>query len=138
MKRTGIAVLLWVLGLGLSVKPASGQSDDRFQRYIRIHNSLEATIYPVIQSPQDPTPADKPGAKPTNCGTGGHLRIIVNKDVEGSGLKKGETVTVKIPKDVPCPIGGFYDASRIYILNANFDSFEKLLNENQKTRRYPG
>src|SRR5262245_23364 len=138
MKRTGIAVMLLVFGLGLSVKPASAQSDERFQRYIKIHNSLDATIYPVIQSPQDPPPADKPGAKPTNCGTGGQLRIIVNNGTEGAGLKKGETVMVRIPKDVPCPIGGFYDASRIYILNANFDAFEKLLNENQKTRRYPG
>ncbi|HKA35929.1 MAG TPA: hypothetical protein VKH43_03865 [Thermoanaerobaculia bacterium] len=136
MKRTGIAVLLLGLGLGLSVKPASAQSDDKFQRFIRIHNSLDVTVYPVIQSPQDAP--DKPNAKPANCGTGGHLRIIVNNGQEGAGIKKGETVTVKIPKDVPCAIGGFYDASRIYILNANFDSFEKLLNENQKTQRYPG
>jgi hypothetical protein len=137
MKRTGIAILLLILGPGLT-KSASAQNDDRFQRFIRIHNSLDVTIYPVIQSPQDKPPASKPDAKPANCGTGGLLRIIVNNGQEGAGLKKGETVTVKIPKDVPCTIGGFYDASRIYILNANFDSFEKLLNEDQKTQRYPG
>ena len=136
MKRSGILVLVLGLVAGVAASGnAAAQSGDPFQRFIRIHNLLDQTIYPVIQSPQDK--ADKPNSKPANCGTGGNLRIIVNDGKEGAGIAKGGTVTVKIPKDKPCDIGGFYDASRIYIMVTPFDQFETLLNDQQKTTRYP-
>lgn len=139
MKRAYTALAFLWLGSSLAVSRAVlGQTPDDFQRYIKIHNSLDQTIYPVIQSPQDLPDASKPASKGTNCGTGGLLRIIVNQGKEGVGIPSKQTVTVKIPKDRPCDIGGFYDASRIYILVANFDAFEKLLNEMQKTTKYPG
>ena len=138
MKRASVALVLLWLGSGLLPPPvASAQSVDPFQRFIRIHNSLDQTIYPVIQAPQDQPPPDKPKAKPTNCGTGGLLRIVVNQGKEGAGIPSKGTVTVKIPKDKPCNFGGFYDASRIYILVANFDAFESLVNDTQKTSRFP-
>lgn len=112
--------------------PALSADPDPFQRYIRIHNSLSTPIYPVIQAPQD---AGNPG---TNCGTGGLLRIVVNQDKEGAGIPPGGMVSVAVPKNRPCERGGFYDAVRIYVLNASFTAFEKLLNENQRTKRVSG
>ncbi|MET1084512.1 MAG: hypothetical protein ABWY12_15910 [Burkholderiales bacterium] len=138
MERVFLAkacVLSWLCLLAAPV--ALAQTNDPFQRFIRFHNSLDRTIYPVIQAPQDAPPPDKPNDKPTNCGIGGHLRIIVNQGTEGAGIPKGGTVTVKLPKDSPCPHGGFYDATRVYILVANFDAFEPLLNAPQKTVRIP-
>ena len=137
MKRSAIPVLILGLSGVLASGPAAAQNPEAFQRFIKIHNLLEQTIYPVIQSPQDPPPPDKPKAKPTNCGNGGLLRIVVNQGKEGAGIPPNGTVTVKIPKDKPCAIGGFYDASRIYIMVTNFDAFESLLNDSQKTTRFP-
>ena len=113
---------------GLSFSAMSAEADP-FQRYIRIHNSLDSTVYPVVQAPQD---AGNPGV---NCATGGLLRIVVNQDKEGAGIPPGGTVSVAVPKNKPCERGGFYDAVRIYVLNAEFTAFEKLLNENQRTKR---
>jgi len=105
--------------------PAFSADPDPFQRYFNIHNSLDTAIYPVIQSPQA-------GA---NCGTGGLLRIVVNQDKEGAGIPPGGSVSVALPKNRPCEKGGFYGASRIIILTANFTAFEKVINEAQRTKR---
>lgn len=119
----------FVLGQALLMATTVFADTDPFQRHIRIHNSLNTPIYPVIQAPQD---AGNPGS---NCGTGGLLRIVVNQGQEGAGIPPGGAATVAIPKDRPCARGGFYDAVRVYVLNANFTVFEKLLNENQRTKR---
>lgn len=136
MKRPLFVLLPALLGLSLAflASPAAiAQSADAFQRYIKFHNSLDTPIYPVIQAPQNaPT---KPGDKGTNCATGGLLRIIVNQGAEGVGIPPGQTVTVALPKDSPCSKGGFYDASRIYILVADFAKFESLSNATQRTAR---
>ena len=130
MTRSASVVLcLTLVTVIVAASVVRAQEDDPFQRYFTFHNSLPNTIYPVIQSPQDGT---------TNCGTGGLLRIIVNKDVEGAGIPPGQSVTVAIPKDVPCAQGGFYDASRIYVFSANFNDVEALLSKSQQTRKYPG
>lgn len=133
MKRLDPAWTLFALCLGLvaSSSALGARSVDAFQRYIRFHNSLDRTIYPVIQAPQD-APANA-GDKATNCGTGGLLRIVVNKDVKGAGIAPNQDVTVALPKDRPCKTGGFYDAARIYVLVADFDAFEKLVNVTQQT-----
>jgi hypothetical protein len=76
MKRASIAVALLWLSSSLSVSRAAiAQTPDNFQRFIKIHNSLDQTIYPVIQSPQDLPDPDKPASKGTNCATGGSLGI---------------------------------------------------------------
>jgi hypothetical protein len=130
------SILMLVLSAPVTAQPTEPeQTIDIYQRFIRIRNSLEVPIYPVIQSPQD-APA-KVGDKGTNCGTGGLLRIVVNKDKQGAGIPSKETVTVALPKDKPCTNGGFYDASRIYILVAEFDAFEELVNSSQRTTPYP-
>src|SRR4051794_1459881 len=130
MKRPYLlSALLW-LSLGLLAPPtALAQTTDPFQRYIKFHNSLSTPIYPVIESPQSGT---------TNCGSGGLLRIVVNKDTRGAGIPHGETATVALPKDAPCKIGGFYNASRIYVLGAQFDAVEQLLTKAQQTAELPG
>lgn len=55
MKRAFITPgpVLLISSLLLS-RAAVAQTTDNFQRFIKIHNSLDQTIYPVIQSPQDP------------------------------------------------------------------------------------
>jgi hypothetical protein len=63
---------------------------------------------------------------------------VVNKDVENAGIPSGQSVTVAIPKDALCPGGAFYGAVRIYVLNAEFNAFEAVLNPVSQTRRYPG
>lgn len=132
MKRGNWVAVLSSLSLGIVISSSSlAQTNDPFQRFIRFHNSLGETIYPVIQAPQD-APA-KPGDKGTNCATGGLLRIVVNLGTKGAGIPPGEDVTVALPKDRPCAKGGFYDAARIYVLVANFDAFEKLVNATQQT-----
>jgi hypothetical protein len=101
---------------------------DPFQRSFTFRNSAPITIYPVIQAPQD-----------TNCGFGGLLRIIVNKDQIGRGIPPGETVKVDLPKQEPCVGEGkapFYDAARVYISVAPIEPYEKLLNSNQVTIAY--
>ena len=127
-----LAALLFGPSL-LASTAATAQDTDPFQRYIRFRNSLDVTIYPVIQAPQD-RPIN-PGEAGTNCATGGHLRIVVNRGTEGVGIPKGGTVTVALPKDRPCEKGGFYDASRIYVLLADFDAFEELVSPTQRTAR---
>src|ERR1700704_2103390 len=68
MQRSNLVLSLLWLSLGLFASPAAfAQPIDQFQRYIRFHNSLQTTIYPVIQAPQD-APV-KEGDKGTNCGT---------------------------------------------------------------------
>lgn len=38
------------------------------------------------------------------------MRIVINKDVDNTGIPFGQSVTVAIPKDAPCPSGAFYGA----------------------------
>ena len=125
------ALVVCVLPALLMPSGAGAQSPDPFQRYIVFYNSLPTTIYPVIQAPNKGT---------SNCGTAinGLMRIVVNKDVENAGIPSGQSVTVAIPKDALCPGGAFYGAVRIYVLNAEFNAFEAVLNPVSQTRRYPG
>jgi hypothetical protein len=101
--------------LALSLLAAPIASADPFQREFRFHNELGHTIYPVIQAPTD-----------SNCGpnNGSQRRIFVNAGARGSGIPHGASATVRIPKDRPCASGGFYDASRIYIMIAQPEAFE--------------
>ena len=122
------AILAFLVSLVASTTVLA-DSGDPFQRYLKFRNSLATPIYPVIESPQSGT---------TNCGFGGLLRIVVNKDVKGAGIPPGETVVVALPKRAPCEIGGFYDASRIYVLGAPFDAVEALLTREQRTEAFPG
>jgi len=102
---------------------------DPFQRQIVIYNELTGiTIYPVISAPQGP-----------NCNSaafpgGTSLRILVNDGQEGAGIPAGGSVTVKIPKEQPCPpLGGFYDAVRVFVLLVNVQDFEAKISPNQRT-----
>jgi hypothetical protein len=136
-----------VLYAGLAaVAPALAQSDP-FQRTFVFYNTSDSTIYPVIESPQN---IDK--GRKVNCGSvpgpngttmNGMLRIIVNKDANTKGIPVGDSVTVLLPKTAPnCNDdegnnkGAFYDASRIYMLYADYDSIQPMLNPNQQTVPY--
>lgn len=55
------------------------------------------------------------------------MRIYVNDKKKGAGVPTGGVVRVNIPKDQPCPKGGFYDAARILIFVADVKQFEALL-----------
>jgi len=116
------AAVLW-LGLWLVASPAIAQGivkvDDPMQRYFLFYNELPTTIYPVIQAPQA-----------SNCGSLTDttlIRIYVNDKKKGAGVPSGGVVKVNIPKDQPCPKGGFYDAARILIFIADVNKFEALL-----------
>ena len=63
MKRLDLAWSLCALCLGLvaSSSALAARSGGAFQRFIPFHNSLDRTIYPVIQAPQD---------APSNAGAG--------------------------------------------------------------------
>ena len=135
MERVFLAKACVLSWLCLSPRLRLAQTNDPFRRFIRFTIGLTGRS---IRSSGRRTPRlRQANDKPTNCGIGGHLRIIVNQGTEGAGIPKGGTVTVKLPKDIPCPHGGFYDAIRVYILVANFDAFEPLLNAPQKTVRLP-
>jgi hypothetical protein len=111
----------------ISALPVAAQLPDPFQRIITFHNSSPATIWPVIQVPQA-----------SNCGQDERLRIVVNKDVKGAGIPPSASVDVALPKDYPCANGGYYAAARIFVLRANFDAVEAIMEPNQRTRLDPG
>jgi hypothetical protein len=136
MKRAALAPALIWLSVSLLISPAVRaqaqivQDTDPYQRRIVIYNDLpdNTTIYPVISAPQGP-----------NCNSaafpdGTSLRILVNDGQEGVGIPAGHSVTVKIPKEEPCPPkGGFYDAVRVFVLLVNVHDFEQKVAENQRT-----
>jgi len=128
--------LLWLItgALGLPVT-AQGQVDP-YQREIVFYNDLTdrdgngITIYPLIAAPQ------ASNCNNANFPSGTSLRIIVNGQ-GGAGISPGESVTVNIPKEQPCPPrGGFYDAVRIIVLLTSVQAFESQFPaalSNQKT-----
>jgi hypothetical protein len=142
MHMRRIAAGLLLLATAAAAVESQAQGSDPFQRYFVIHNTLGATIYPVIQAPQS---VDKGVA--VNCGSvpgaggariGGLMRIVVNMDASTPGVPSGQSVTVAIPKEAPgCPQGAFYTASRIFMLTADFELHKAMLNPDQRTRPYP-
>ena len=113
----------------LAIAPeAAAQAADPMQRSFVFKNDTPVTIYPVISGPKN-----------ANCdpGNDGMLRIIVNAGQRDAGIAPGATVTVTIPKAYPCKDGGFYNASRIYILLANPIVFEKNIDPAQRTVPIP-
>src|SRR5262245_58536884 len=124
-----VLVLLGALGLiavsGLSGSaPAMAQAVDPMQRFFIFQNDTPVPIYPVISGPKN-----------ANCTPGdlSSLRIVVNRGQQDAGIPPGGTVTVTIPKEYPCPTGGFYNASRIYLLLAKVSEFESNINPAQRT-----
>jgi hypothetical protein len=121
---------LW-LSLSFLTSPPVMADTDAFQRYFLFKNDLSHTIYPVIQAPND-----------SNCNQSGFpggsvLRIIVNSSQAVDGIPPGGKVRVAIPKDKPCAKGGFYDASRLYVLLANVVDFENTFPKNDDKRTTP-
>jgi hypothetical protein len=122
-------VALALLGLWCSLSgspPAVAQGADPMQRFFVFKNDTPLPIYPVISAPKN-----------ANCTPGdlSSLRIVVNDGQEGAGIPAGGTVTVTLPKTYPCPNGGFYNASRIYVLLANVADFEAKIDPRQRTIR---
>jgi hypothetical protein len=125
MKRAQLALtILWgsFLLVACQVIAQPVPVVDPMQRYFIFYNELPVPIYPVIQAPQA-----------SNCSTDSKdktlLRIYVNDKVKGAGVPKGGMVKVNIPKEQPCPKGGFYDAARILIFIADVTKFEALLSD---------
>ncbi|HEY4081222.1 MAG TPA: hypothetical protein VGM81_11015, partial [Burkholderiaceae bacterium] len=123
MKHARFAAVIFWAGLWFVASPAAAQKiakvDDPMQRYFLFYNELPTTIYPVIQAPQA-----------SNCGNLSDttlIRIYVNDRKKGAGVPSGGVVRVNVPKDQPCPKGGFYDAARILIFIADVTKFEALL-----------
>ena len=92
------------------------------QRYFLFYNELDVPIYPVIQAPQAASGCSNPGDLT-------QLRIYVNDKKKGTGVPKGGMVRVNIPKDKPCPSGGFYNAARILVFLADVNQFEARLKD---------
>jgi len=94
------------------------------QRFFVFKNDTPAPIYPVISAPKN-----------ANCTPGdlSSLRIVVNDGTVGAGIAPGGKVTVALPKQYPCNSGGFYNASRIYVLLANVAQFEAKIDPRQRT-----
>ncbi|MEO8305661.1 MAG: hypothetical protein ABI724_16235 [Betaproteobacteria bacterium] len=94
---------------------------DPMQRYFLFYNELSTPVYPVIQAPQA-----------SNCSHTDDstlLRIYVNDGKKGAGVPPKGLVRVNVPKDKPCPKGGFYDAARILVFLADVTKFEALLSD---------
>jgi hypothetical protein len=137
MKRASLVPAFLWLSVSLLIPPVAtaqvevGQDDDPYQRRIVFHNELPegVTIYPVIAAPQ----GDNCNSPAFPSGTA--LRILVNDGQAGGGIQSKGSVTVKLPKEQPCPPkGGFYGAVRVFVLLANVQEFEKGVDANQKTQ----
>ena len=118
-----------ILGLSASLlvsSPVLAQTvADPFQRYMHFFNELTVPIFPVIQAPVT-----------ANCGPPGDtslLRIFVNDRQRGAGIPSGGNVKIALPKTQPCDKGGFYNAARIFVLLANAEQFESVIEPAQRT-----
>lgn len=120
-----VACLVWSLA---AMPEAIAQPVDPMQRYFVFKNDTPVTIYPVISAPKN-----------ANCDPGnlGVLRILVNDQTRDAGIAPGGLVKVALPKTYPCPNGGFYNASRVYIMLANPVQFDTNINPTQRTVPIP-
>ena len=122
-----VGLTILCLSLSLLGPPAAMAQQltlDPMQRYFIFRNDAPFPIYPVISAPKN-----------ANCSRGDltSLRIVVNDGQKGAGIAHGKTVKVVLPKEYPCKNGGFYNASRIYVLLAKFSEFDELLKKNPGT-----
>jgi hypothetical protein len=127
--RIPMFVLLAALGLiavsGFLWAVDAQPQPDPMQRFFLFHNELPIPIYPVISAGAN---ANCPG----KYGSAGTLRILINgTDGRGKGIKKGETVVVKLPKtedpggaNPSCPNGLLYNAARINIFTVSPEAFD--------------
>jgi hypothetical protein len=132
MKRALLAPALVWLGLIFFASPAVVEAVDETQRFIRFHNELDIPVYPVISASQDVGEDGKASNCPAVYGKGTLLRILVNgTDGRGKGIKKDETVVVKLPKTAPgCGTNGLlYNAARIVIFTVSPEAFDVELHK---------